>query len=218
MTQMTDYPLILHGTRSLDGREITLFPPHPFVVTAAAYLSPASSILDLGSHNGRNGLYLAEQGHHVTSIDSNEAYIEEGKQLAKTIGGLALENNVFVNRNMLEIAYTEEFDAVIATHSLYEIARSRIPDVLNRIQTATKPGGINVHRAYIGTEEDQQKVLPKTLLGVHQLRDMYNSIGWRNLYARENPEPLREHEESGKYLFSGTAELISQKPAISSGA
>lgn len=207
-----EYPFTVKGVESSDGGELKLFPPHPFIVEAASCLPRSSNVLDLGSHNGRNGLYLAELGHQVTSIDTHEGYINDGRRLARAIGGLALENNVFVRQNMLDIDYDQEFDAVIATHSLYQLLRLQLPDLINRMQRATKPGGLNIHRAYIGTPEEQAKVLPKTLLEPYELIDTYRSSGWRNKYTRTMPEPMQKNEETGQYFFSGAVELISQKP------
>lgn len=213
-----EYPFTVKGAESADGGELTLFPPHPFMVEVASCLPTSSSVLDLGSHNGRNGLFLAELGHQVTSIDMNEGYINDGQRLARTIGGLALENNEFICQNMLDIDYDQEFDAVIATHSLYQILRLQLPDLINRMQRATKPGGLNIHRAYIGTPEEQAKVLPKTLLEPYELIDTYRSSGWRNKYTRTMPEPMQKNEETGQYFFSGAVELISQKPLPTSAA
>ena len=45
---------------------------HSEVLFSAPYLKENSKILDLGSGQGRNSLYLTMLGHDVTSVDTNE--------------------------------------------------------------------------------------------------------------------------------------------------
>lgn len=72
-------------------------------------LKEKSRILDLGCGGGRNAFYLADnanKGFKVTGIDLNLYAIEEAK---KTING----NCNFINKNILDIDYKEEFEAII---------------------------------------------------------------------------------------------------------
>ena len=47
-----------------------LNPAHSEVVVACKLVKPGSA-LDMGCSNGRNALYLSQQGFNVTAVDSN---------------------------------------------------------------------------------------------------------------------------------------------------
>jgi protein-L-isoaspartate O-methyltransferase len=60
--------------------------PNGFLVAAHHHLPPRSRILVPGDGEGRNGVWLAEQGHHVTTIDMSEAGCSKARQLAAARG------------------------------------------------------------------------------------------------------------------------------------
>lgn len=56
--------------------------PNSFLREQAVPLAPASQILVPGDGEGRNGVWLAEQGHAVTSVDYSEVGLEKARALA----------------------------------------------------------------------------------------------------------------------------------------
>ena len=56
-----------------------------FLVEEAAALAPARAI-DLACGEGRNSVWLAEHGWHVTAVDFSEVGLEKGKRLAGARG------------------------------------------------------------------------------------------------------------------------------------
>ncbi|MGD9959417.1 class I SAM-dependent methyltransferase [Nocardioides sp.] len=47
--------------------------PSPFAAWVAGRLEPHQQVLDVGSGNGRDAVYLAEQGHRVTALEGSKA-------------------------------------------------------------------------------------------------------------------------------------------------
>lgn len=60
--------------------------PNAFLQQQAAHLTPGSRVLLPGDGEGRNGVWLAEQGHHVTSVDSSAVGLKKANELAAQRG------------------------------------------------------------------------------------------------------------------------------------
>ncbi|MDJ0923022.1 MAG: class I SAM-dependent methyltransferase [Acidimicrobiia bacterium] len=59
--------------------------PNQFVVDRLRGLEPCR-VLDLGAGQGRNAIWLAEQGHRVTAVDLSDVAIEQARELAAGAG------------------------------------------------------------------------------------------------------------------------------------
>jgi SAM-dependent methyltransferase len=59
--------------------------PNEFVVTHLAGLGPCR-VLDLGTGQGRNAIWLASQGHAVTAIDISDVAVAQAKAIAEEAG------------------------------------------------------------------------------------------------------------------------------------
>ncbi|MDE2416497.1 MAG: class I SAM-dependent methyltransferase [Burkholderiales bacterium] len=60
--------------------------PNAFLQEQASRLSPASTVLVPGDGEGRNGVWLAGQGHRVTSVDSSAVGLQKARELAASRG------------------------------------------------------------------------------------------------------------------------------------
>lgn len=56
--------------------------PNDFLVEASVMLPRHGRVLVLGDGEGRNGVWLAEQGHHVTSVDVSRVAVEKARAWA----------------------------------------------------------------------------------------------------------------------------------------
>ena len=59
--------------------------PNDFLVKMIDKLPP-SKVLCLGEGEGRNAVWLAEQGYHVTAVDASEVGLQKARKLAKKHG------------------------------------------------------------------------------------------------------------------------------------
>lgn len=73
--QLYSHPNFVHGYR-----------PNDFLRQQARLLRPASRILCLGDGEGRNGVWLAEQGHDVVSLDYSDVGLGKARGLAHERG------------------------------------------------------------------------------------------------------------------------------------
>lgn len=60
--------------------------PNSFLTEVAEALKPESRILCLGAGEGRNAVWLAQQGHRVTAIDFSQQALNKGRALADRNG------------------------------------------------------------------------------------------------------------------------------------
>jgi SAM-dependent methyltransferase len=60
--------------------------PNTFLCAQAARLAPASRVLVPGDGEGRNGVWLARQGHAVTSVDASAVGLDKARALAAAAG------------------------------------------------------------------------------------------------------------------------------------
>ena len=95
-------------------------------------LTPGARILELGCGGGQDARYMTERGFDVDPTDGVAAMAEQASQL--------LNRPVRVMR-FDELEDIAAYDAVIASASLLHTPRGGLPDVLQRIWRALKPGG-----------------------------------------------------------------------------
>ncbi len=117
--------------------------PNDFLREQAGRLPKEAKILCVGDGEGRNGVFLATLGHHVTSVD----YAEQGLRKARR---LAEEHKVSIDTVLADLAeyraQEKSFDAVVSIfcHLPANIRRHLHGD-LERI---LKPAGLFILEAY----------------------------------------------------------------------
>lgn len=120
------------------------------------------SALDLGCGNGRNALYLQQQGFDVVAVDKNLQSITNLNAI------IAQENLAHISAHVLDLqqiqqiheapeplthALTASYDLVISTVVLMFLAADKVPDVIKTMQQRTKVGGYNVIVCAIESED-----------------------------------------------------------------
>jgi SAM-dependent methyltransferase len=116
--------------------------PNDFLVESAATFGTGTSLV-VGDGDGRNGVWLAQQGHHVTSIDLSPIGVAKAKKLAEQ-RGTTLDARV---------GDLETFDMGDAKWESIVSIFCHVPSTLRHIvhanvKRALKPGGVFVLEAY----------------------------------------------------------------------
>lgn len=125
--------------------------PNAFVCQEAARLLPNSRVLVPGDGEGRNGVWLAQQGHQVTSVDSSAVGLQKAQ-------ALAAQRGVTLTTRLVDLAdwapAPDSFDAVVLvfTHlpsSIRAGAHQRLAVGLRRggwlMQEAFHPHQLSYH-------------------------------------------------------------------------
>ncbi|MFN8673764.1 MAG: class I SAM-dependent methyltransferase [Candidatus Sericytochromatia bacterium] len=98
-------------------------------------LKDEAKILDLGCGGGRNSQVLSNKGFDVLGIDLNKYAIEEAKKLEK-------EKLKFINQNILDIDFKEQFNASILIFNHFSsFNRIEARKLLKKIETSLVKDG-----------------------------------------------------------------------------
>jgi SAM-dependent methyltransferase len=143
---MADFDKPLETWNARFARDDYLFgeKPNAFLRKQAHFLRPGGSVLCVADGEGRNGVWLAEQGHQVTSFDFAPNALAKAKRLAQS-------RNVSVDQRQGD-AYTwpwaaEQYDALVAVFIQF-LPPHRRDDAFAGMMSAVKPGGFFLLEGY----------------------------------------------------------------------
>lgn len=97
------------------------------------YLPEDAEVLDLGCGSGRDSLYFIEHGIDVTAIDGSKELCE--------LASIHIGQDV-LPMQFSELDFHEVFDGVWACASLLHITPNELEEVLEKVVTCLKPGGV----------------------------------------------------------------------------
>ena len=123
-------------------------------------------LLDIGCGEGRNAVFFAQRGYHVTAFDASPKGVEKTKQLAADVG---VPIEVFV-ADINEFHLTEPFDVLFSTGVLQYVPQERRKDLFANYRMYTNLGGLNVFsvfvkKPFIGKAPDAEKATHKWISG-----------------------------------------------------
>ena len=121
---------------------------NPLYKVFEKYLPPEGSVLDLGCGSGRDSRYFKEHGFQVTALDASPAMCRYAEQ----IPDIEVRNGFFQDMTDREV-----FDGIWACASLRHIEKSGLPDVLKRLWSALRHGGVLYASFKHGTEEYEKE-------------------------------------------------------------
>jgi len=117
--------------------------PNDFVRDHVTSLPPGGRVLCLADGEGRNGVFLAQQGMNVTSVDQSSVGLAKASALAEQRG-------VSISTAVADLVWydlgTEQWDAIVSVfcHLPPDLRRS----VHQRAVQALRPGGVFLLEAY----------------------------------------------------------------------
>lgn len=132
-------------------------------------LPPAAYVLDLGCGGGRDAQALIAAGHQVDPTDGSAAIAAKAQDLL----GIPVRVMRFEDLDAQGL-----YDAVWANASLLHVPRPALPDVLARVRTALKPGGLHM-ASYKGGGQEGRDSHGRyfNYLGAEELRAIYQASG-----------------------------------------
>lgn len=179
-------------------------PVHSEVLEAMQFLSPGKA-LDLGCGQGRNALFLAQQGFDVTAVDQNELALEilqsivEQEDLEMTVGLYDINSATL----------TQTYDLIVSTVVLMFLQADRIPAIIQNMQEQTNPGGYNLIVCAMDTEDYPCQVPFSFTFKEGELADYYKD--WELIKYNENPGHLHRRDEEGNRIALRFATMLAKK-------
>lgn len=177
-----------------------LNPAHSEVVEACKIIEPCDT-LDMGCSNGRNAVYLAQQGFNVTAVDINPSAIDILQSISTE------ENMDNIKAQVYDISnahLNKNYGFISCTVTLMFINPDCVDDIIIDMQNHTLAGGYNLIVCAMNTDEHPCSVPFPYTLKTGQLRDAYE--GWDLIKYNEDVGTMHN---GAKLQF---ATLLAQKP------
>jgi tellurite methyltransferase len=123
--------------------------PSSLVVELCDLLPVGSTVLDLGAGQGRNALYLASRGYHVTVVELTSSGCEQMQEAARK-QGLSLDTCIEGDISSPEIiGQVGNYDAVLCINVLPFLTEEGVGRVIAAMQEKTNPGGYMLISAFM---------------------------------------------------------------------
>lgn len=173
--------------------------PNDFLREAAVHLPPKGRVLCLAEGEGRNAVWLAEQGQAVTAVDTSRVGLDKARELARS-RGVELRTLV-ADLAGFELGF-EAWDGIVSIFAhVPPDVRRRVHD---QVRTALVPGGVLLLEAYRPEQLQQGTGGPPDdvrMLNLARLRPELGTLEW--LLARE----LEREVIEGRY-HTGRAHVV----------
>jgi len=183
--------------------------PNAFLASQAGRLQPGMSCLAVADGEGRNGVWLAEQGLRVVSVDGASVAVEKAKALAKQ-RGVTLDCQL---ADLAEWRWPEgEFDVVVGIFIQFVGAAGRAEQFAN-LKRCLKPGGLLLLQGYTPRQLEYRTGGPS------QVENLYTAAMLREAFGDMEILHLAEHdaeicEGTGHCGRSALVDLVVRKNNI----
>jgi cyclopropane fatty-acyl-phospholipid synthase-like methyltransferase len=166
--------------------------PNEFLVSQRHWLKPGMSCLAVADGEGRNGVWLAQQGLHVLSVEASAVALEKAKKLARQ-RGVAID---FEQADLAHWRWGENrFDVVAAIFIQFAPPALR-EQMFAGIKRCLKPGGLLLLQGYTPRQLEYKTGGPSAA------ENMYTEALLRNAFGDMEILHLSEHDD---HIGEGTA-------------
>lgn len=181
--------------------------PAAFLAANAGYLTHGASALAVADGEGRNAVFMAENGCEVVSLDNSRLGVEKARKLAESRG-------VTVDVRFADIFdwdwTAHSFDLVVAIFIQF-VPPSERPAIFDGLKTALKPGGILLLHGYTPKQVEYGTGGPKQVEHMYteaMLREAFGDLEILRLEAYE----AEVDEGEGHSGQSALIDLVARKP------
>ena len=179
-------------------------PVHSEVLEAMQTVKPGRA-LDLGCGQGRNSLFLAQNGFDVTAVDQNELSLE-------ILQSIVEQEDLDMPVGLYDInsaSISQDYDFIVSTVVLMFLQADRIPTIIQNMQEHTTVGGYNLIVCVMDTEDYPCSVNFPFTFKEGELADYYKD--WELVKYNENPGHLHRRDENGNRIQLRFATMLAKK-------
>lgn len=166
--------------------------PNAFLVSQRPLLKPGMSCLAVADGEGRNGVWLAQQGLQVLSVEASAVALAKAKKLAQQ-RGVAIE---FEQADLAHWQWGERRFNVVSAIFIQFAPPALRAQMFADIKRCLKPGGLLLLQGYTPRQLEYKTGGPPVA------ENMYTEALLRNAFGSMEILHLREHDE---YISEGTA-------------
>ncbi|MGE8941077.1 class I SAM-dependent methyltransferase [Leptospira interrogans] len=181
--------------------------PNEFLVRCLPLLPKAGKVLAVADGEGRNGVWLAQQGLGVLSLDFSPA----AQAKARTLAAESKVDVTFVEADVHAWAYPESsFDVVVEIFTQFSPPADRARKWAG-MRHALKPGGLLIVQGYTPKQLDYGTGGPKQVDQLYTREMLESAFGdFDNIAIVE--EELELHEGASHSGMSAVIGLTARKP------
>ena len=189
------------GDDYLFGKE-----PNAFLASQRERFKPGMQVLSVADGEGRNGVWLAQQGTEVLAVEASPRALEKARQLAA-------ERGVTLTHECADLLQwdwgTARFDAIVAIFIQFAAPEQRAR-LFAGMQPALKPGGLLLLEGYRVEQLAYGTGGPKDIENLYTaelLRNAFADLEILHLAAYDAPI----EEGSGHRGMSALVDLVARK-------
>ncbi|MCU0809510.1 MAG: class I SAM-dependent methyltransferase [Thiobacillaceae bacterium] len=186
--------------------------PNVFLASQSALIRPGMRALAIADGEGRNGVWLAEQGAQVHAIDVSPFALDKAKKLAA-------ERGVTLNTEQADVlSWTwpqAAYDLVAAIFIQFAPPPER-DRIIQGIRRTLKPGGVLILQGYTPKQVEYGTGGPPSAANMYTaelLRDWFGDWDIRHLHEHESFISEGTHHHG----MSALIDLVAIKPAARGG-
>lgn len=102
-------------------------------------------LLDIGCGEGRNAVFFALNGYHVTAFDLSPVGVEKTARMAAEVG-VSLD---LFTADLLAFRLSEPFDILFSTGTLHYLPPELCGEILGNYKRFTNPDGLHVFSVFV---------------------------------------------------------------------
>lgn len=180
--------------------------PNEFLKSQRSLLKPGMQCLAVADGEGRNGVWLAEQGLRVLSVEASAVALNKARKLAQQRGVTVR----FEQADLMQWSWGESrFDAVVAIFIQFAPPAMR-EQMFANIKRCLKPGGLLFLQGYTPRQ------LHYRTGGPSQAENLYTETLLREAFVDLEIIELREHDDvisegAGHSGMSALIDLVARK-------
>jgi cyclopropane fatty-acyl-phospholipid synthase-like methyltransferase len=189
--------------------------PNAFLVSQENWLKPGMSCLAVADGEGRNGVWLAERGLEVLSVDASPVALAKARKLAQQRGvKISFEQVDLLQWEWPVLSKVEggveRFDVVAAIFIQFVSSPLR-EQLFASIKRCLKPGGLLLLQGYTPRQLEYRTGGPS------QAENLYTEVMLRREFADMEILHLSEHDEviregEGHSGMSALIDLVARQP------
>lgn len=163
-------------------------------------------VLDLGSGDGRNALYVAQKGFSVTCVDISSVAIDNLLDQAKKLG--VGDKIQAINQDIAEFKFDKKYGLIVCYTTLHFLLDTNARRVIEEIKNNTTEGGFNIIADFAG-DGPLKKAGNNFWLKNEELKSLYNS--WKILLYQEELSKTKAIDDTGNPFMQNMARIVAQK-------
>lgn len=168
----------------------------------------SGTLLDLGAGEGRNDVFMAQNGFDVTAVDYLDIAVEKIQYWAEKENVSTKIKAYKQDLRSLEFSSLDRstFDVITSIATLHFIEKKHLNDLFKKIKNATNAGGLNAISVFNTDNEGQHAYLFQK----GELLEIYSD--WEVIAHKEMLTPMHQHGENGKPHQHGASIILAKKP------